>query len=175
MQRKPSAGSQTFRSCRSVFCSWNTGKNHDCPRSHFDDECLCSAFLHKTWTWSLLLQENSCNRWHVMERTQRDKWSMLRCNEKDFFWRPCFHSSLMETWMNWMNVPQLQGREINIGPDYSSCHVWLPAEKQLFHSAVLTARHVLFHIKPSRSQSHLFVSKRGGIEFWDTTINSPWM
>lgn len=77
-----------------------------------------------------------------------------------FLGRPCFHSSLMETWMNWMSVPQLQGREINIMPDFSR-HVWLPAEKQLFHSAVLTARHVLFHTKPSRSQSHLFVSKRG--------------
>lgn len=41
-----------------------------------------------------------------------------------------------------------------------SPQVWLPAEKQLFHFGVSTARHVLFQIKPSRSQSHLFVSKR---------------
>lgn len=95
-------------------------------------------------------------------------WSKLNktndpccCNEKDFFFLwPSFHSSLMETWMNWMSVAHLQGQ----GDKYCAWlllrHVWLPAEKQLFHSAVLTARHVLFQIKPSRSQSHLFVSKR---------------
>lgn len=85
------------------------------------------------------------------------------CNEKVFF---CGHAFILlwwrHGWIGWA-FHISKGREINIMPDFSSTmspQVWLPAEKQLFHSWVLTARHVLFQIKPSRSQSHLFLSKR---------------
>lgn len=87
-------------------------KNHSCPVPHFERWVVVLDLP----TWDLnsglpLFQETLVidDMW----------WSKLNkindlccCNEKDFFiflW-PGFHSSLMETWMNWMSVPHLQGQ-----------------------------------------------------------------
>lgn len=155
----PFSSSCTYKICFAVSIRWRIVA----LLCHIlDDELLCRTFLHATWTLVFL-----CFNQLLIDDMWWSKLNKINhlccCNEKDsffFFLWPRFHSSLMETWMNWMSVPHLQGQ----GDKYYAWlllrHVWLPAEKQLFHSAVLTARHVLFQIKPSRSQSHLFVSKR---------------
>lgn len=110
-----------------------------------------------------LFQENSSNRWRV---TQKPGEINDPCcyNEKDSFFR--VHPFILLWWGHgWIGsaLCTSKDREINIMPrafSAVSLLVGLPGEKQLFHSGVPTARHVLFQIKPSRSQSHLFVSKR---------------
>lgn len=146
--------------CINMFAVW-TVKNHCCPLSHFRWWVVVSDCP----TWDLNCAFPLFQQTLVIDDMWWSKLNKINdlccCNEKDFFFfcSHGFHSSLMETWMNWMSVPHLQGQGDKYYAWLLLCHVWLPAEKQLFHSAVLTARHVLFQIKPSRSQSHLFVSK----------------
>lgn len=111
-----------------------------------EDDSLSRTFLLQTSTLQKLLKS--------MTRYELHKINDPRCrNEKDFFLSFFSDGDVDEL--------DLQGQGDKYPADFlPPPQVWFAAEKRLFHCSFSTARHVLLQIKPSRSQSHLFVSER---------------
>lgn len=155
------------------------GKHYRSPSCHIYQCFAVWIEMKNSHLSSRLLQMMSCCVYSSYTRPEL----CTSCFERTNILHVIEQTVMKSTLINLLGTPQLRDTDMNIRPVHSFRHVWLPAEKQLFLPAILTPWHVLFRIKPSRSQSHLFVSKpqflrddnkftADGEKF---TINSQWV